>query len=183
MRTRIPATGLPCWETFIVRRLRLPNKMTSAKQPPLCSTPPSERMAPSRRSRRLPCCWPSPSHLVRDRGGRVRDRPGRMALVMSVIVTDVPTGMFPSWQLMSAPPVAAPVRSPPRRSSSQPGVDRPRSTPVAPSGPLLVTTIVQVTSVAESCGVRRRLLRDLDVHLSVPAAAAAAAAGARRSCW
>src|SRR5438046_5458888 len=70
--------------------------------------------------------------------------PVALAVVTSVIVTDEPTAMFPSWQLTTAPPVQVPTEEVTETNVVPAGIGSATVTPVAPFGPLFVTTIVLV---------------------------------------
>ncbi len=70
--------------------------------------------------------------------------PTAVAVVTRVIVADVPTGIVPSEQLMSAPPVHDPCEVATEAKLTPAGSGSATVTPVAVFGPLFVTTIVQV---------------------------------------
>ena len=144
---------MPCWETFIVRRLRLPTKIdfgdtTTAVQYTTFGT-----NAPFTTVEAVAVLL---AEFVSGSFATVVavfvSVPVAVALVTSVIVTDVPTGMLPSWQLMSAPPVHDPCEVATETKLVPAGSGSATVTPVAPSGPLLVTTIVQVTRLPSVAG-------------------------------
>src|SRR5262249_39042617 len=68
-----------------------------------------------------------------------------VAVVTRVIVTEAPTLRLPSWQLTRAPPVQVPCELVTETKLAPAGTGSATVTPVASLGPLLVTTIVQVT--------------------------------------
>ena len=79
--------------------------------------------------------------------------PAVVAVVTSVIVTDAPFPMVPSWQVISAPPAQVPCVVATETKLVPAGSGSATLTPVAVSGPLFLTTIVQVMFVPVVVGL------------------------------
>src|SRR5712691_8099223 len=150
---RIPCTALPCWETFIVSTLLRPTKSVfgdtrTAVQ--YCTGGTSGPFTTTEAEAVLLAVFVSCSFATVVAVSV--SVPVAPAVVTSVIVTDVPTAMLPSWQLTAAPPVQVPCEVATETNVVPAGTGSATVTPVAPFGPLLVTTIVQVTWLPRVAG-------------------------------
>src|SRR5216683_1356453 len=159
MRTRTPAFALPCWDTRTVRTCVRPTKSDfgdtatavqyvggftggfGGTSGPLTTTEADAVLFAVFVSGSL-------ATVV----AVFVSVPVEVAVVTSVIVTDDPTGMVPSWQLTSTPPVQDPCEVETETKLVPAGSGSPTVTPVAVLGPLFETTIVQVTVLPRVAG-------------------------------
>src|SRR5712664_797751 len=144
--TRIPFTALPCWETRIDKvTMRPTNSVFGATPTAVQNTaggtnlPFTTTVAEAVLLAVLVSCSFATVVAV------FVSVPCTSAVVTSVIVTEEPTAMLPSWQLTRAPPVQVPCELATETNVVPAGTGSATVTPVAPFGPLFVTTIVQVT--------------------------------------